>query len=96
MLRLYRNALRIRSALPAFVDSELAWLDAPAGVLAFSRSDEFVNVTNLSAEHVALPPHASVLLSSSPLDDGLLPPDSTAWLRTQQQSQEKPAPLGAR
>jgi alpha-glucosidase len=84
MLWLYRNALRIRAAIPALVDSELAWLDSRAGVLAFSRGEEFVNVTNLSDEHVSLPPHASVLLSSSPLEDGRLPPDSTAWLRTQQ------------
>ncbi|MCU1507579.1 MAG: glycoside hydrolase family 13 protein [Microbacteriaceae bacterium] len=83
MLWLYRNALRIRAALPAIADSELAWLESRSGVLAFSRGDEFVNVTNLSGEHVPLPPHAAILLSSSPLEDGWLPPDSTAWLRTQ-------------
>ena len=38
-------------------------------------------VTNLSAEPVGLPPHAAVLLASGPLDGGLLPPDTTAWLR---------------
>jgi alpha-glucosidase len=38
-------------------------------------------VTNLSAGPVALPPDASVLLASGPLDGGLLPPDTTAWLR---------------
>jgi alpha-glucosidase len=37
-------------------------------------------VANLSAAPVPLPPHAGVLLSSGPLD-GLLPPDTTAWLR---------------
>ena len=37
-------------------------------------------VANLSAVPVALPPHASVLLASGPLDGGLLPPDTTAWL----------------
>jgi alpha-glucosidase len=30
-----------------------------------------------------LPAHVAILLSSSPLDGGKLPPDSTAWLRTQ-------------
>jgi alpha-glucosidase len=84
MLWLYRNALRIRAALPDLADSELAWLDGPAGVLVFSRGNEFVNVTNMSGEHIALPPHAAILLSSSPLEDDRLPPDSTAWLRTQQ------------
>jgi alpha-glucosidase len=38
-------------------------------------------VANLSAGPVALPPHTSVLLASGPLDDGLLPPDTSAWLR---------------
>jgi alpha-glucosidase len=37
-------------------------------------------VANLSAVPVGLPPHASVLLASAPLDGGLLPPDTTAWL----------------
>ncbi|MFY9999602.1 MAG: DUF3459 domain-containing protein, partial [Trebonia sp.] len=38
-------------------------------------------VANLSASPVELPPHAAVLLTSGPLaDDGLLPPDTTAWL----------------
>jgi alpha-glucosidase len=38
-------------------------------------------VTNLSAAPVGLPPGATVLLTSSPLTDGQLPPDTTAWLR---------------
>ena len=38
-------------------------------------------VANLSGDLVGLPPHASVLLASGPLDGGLLPPDTTAWLR---------------
>ncbi|MDQ1607331.1 MAG: alpha-glucosidase [Microbacteriaceae bacterium] len=84
MLWLYRNALRIRAALPSLVDSDLAWLDSSDEVLAFSRGDDFVNITNLSDVNIALPPGADVLLSSLPLDDGRLPPDSTAWLRTQQ------------
>ena len=43
----------------------------------------FLTVTNLSHQAIALPEHIAILLSSSPLDHGLLPPDSTAWLRTQ-------------
>jgi alpha-glucosidase len=38
-------------------------------------------VANLSAGPVALPQDASVLLASAPLDGGLLPPDTTVWLR---------------
>jgi alpha-glucosidase len=39
-------------------------------------------VANLSAAPVPLPAHAGVLLASGPLDGGLLPPDTTVWLRT--------------
>jgi alpha-glucosidase len=39
-------------------------------------------VANLSPAPVALPAHTAVLLTSAPLDNGLLPPDTTAWLRT--------------
>jgi alpha-glucosidase len=38
-------------------------------------------VANLSSAPVGLPANASVLLASGPLDDGLLPPDTTVWLR---------------
>ncbi len=54
---------------------------APDGVLAFARGD-LCCVANLSSAPVALPAHAAVLLASGPLDDGLLPPDTAAWLRT--------------
>jgi alpha-glucosidase len=88
MLRLYREALRVRRTESAFADPSLAWREAPEGVLAFDRTaggggEQGATVrcvANLSAAPVPLPPHAGVLLSSGPLD-GLLPPDTTAWLR---------------
>jgi alpha-glucosidase len=83
MLWLYRQALRIRRAEAALGDGALTWHDGPEGTLAFARGDRFLNVTNLSREAIALPEHVAILLSSSPLVGGLLPPDSTAWLRTQ-------------
>jgi alpha-glucosidase len=83
MLWLYTQALRIRRSEAGLGDGPLTWIDAPDGVLAFSRGAAFVSITNLSAEPVALPAHVAILLSSSPLDGGKLPPDSTAWLRTQ-------------
>jgi alpha-glucosidase len=83
MLWLYRQALRIRRAEAALGDGPLTWHDGPEGTLAFARGDRFLNVTNLSREAIALPEHVAILLSSSPLVGGLLPPDSTAWLRTQ-------------
>jgi alpha-glucosidase len=85
MLWLYREALRIRHADPALGDGPLEWLDSDPSVLTFSRGHRsgFVNVSNLSAASIELPPHSAIILSSSPLDGGKLPPDSTAWLRTQ-------------
>jgi alpha-glucosidase len=56
--------------------------DAGTGRLDASAARATVRcVANLSAGPVALPPDASVLLASGPLDGGLLPPDTTAWLR---------------
>ena len=89
MLSLYREALRIRRSVPAFAAAPLSWRRAPDGVLAFDRATAATAghghgrvrcVANLSAVPVGLPPHASVLLASGPLDGGLLPPDTTAWL----------------
>ncbi len=82
MLTLYRTALRIRRMSRHIAADAFAWLDAPDGVVAFSRSDGFCCVVNLSGELVRLPPHDEVLLGSGPLQDGLLPPDTAAWLRT--------------
>jgi alpha-glucosidase len=90
MLRLYQAALRLRRSLTAFTDGGLTWQSAPGGVLTFDRRPADGNgpeaaavrcVANLSAAPVALPPGASVLLTSSPLAGGTLPPDTTAWLR---------------
>ena len=80
MLWLYRQALRLRKREAALGDGPLTWLDSAPGVLAFRRGDFFTSVTNLGGEPVALPDHDSILLASTPLADGLLPPDSTAWL----------------
>ncbi|MFE0800524.1 glycoside hydrolase family 13 protein [Streptomyces sp. NPDC058812] len=77
-LELYRTALRLRRKL---LDGEsLTWADdVPAGVLRFDRSDRWRCVTNLSGTTVDLPA-GEVLLSSAPLDDGRLGPDTTVWL----------------
>jgi alpha-glucosidase len=81
MLELYRSALRIRRAEPALGDGSMSWLDAPDGVLAFDRGDVQC-VVNLSSRPTRLPAHAELLLASSSLNDGLLPPDCAVWLRT--------------
>jgi alpha-glucosidase len=83
MLQLYRKALAIRRAHPALGDGTIAWIGSAPDVLAFDRGHGFVCVTNLSRASVELPTHEELLLSSAPLENGLLPTDSTAWLRTQ-------------
>jgi alpha-glucosidase len=80
MLNLYRAALRIRRSEPGLGDGPMAWLPSDDDVLAFRRGDHFVNVTNMSAVAVTLPPHAEILLTSADAVGGLLPPDATAWL----------------
>jgi alpha-glucosidase len=83
MLSLYRTALSIRRSHPALGDGTLTWIDSGGDVLAFARGLGFVSVTNLSDAPVALPSYTRLLLASAPLTNGLLPPDSTVWLRTQ-------------
>jgi alpha-glucosidase len=80
MLWLYRQALRIRKRERALGDGMLTWLPSEPSALVFQRGDDVVNVTNLGTNPMALPDHDRILLSSTPLVDGMLPPDSTAWL----------------
>ncbi|QTX06258.1 glycoside hydrolase family 13 protein [Agromyces archimandritae] len=90
MLWLYRQALRLRrrelvggvGVLGRAARDAFAWADAGDGILAFTRGPHFTNLSNLSGRPVELPPHTRILLSSSPLEHGMLPPDSTVWLRT--------------
>jgi alpha-glucosidase len=83
MLRLYRDALRIRgsSLFAGDASTSMAWQPSADGVLAFDRGARMRCVANLSPGPVALPPDAEVLLASGPLAAGELPPDTTAWLR---------------
>ncbi|MFG2634161.1 glycoside hydrolase family 13 protein [Streptomyces sp. NPDC048362] len=78
-LELYRTALRLRRKL--LEGETLTWAPhAPAGVLDFTRRENWRCVTNLGAAPVPLPP-GEPLLSSAPLPDPrTLPPDTTVWL----------------
>ncbi|NIK62368.1 glycoside hydrolase family 13 protein [Kribbella shirazensis] len=80
-LTLYKTALRIRREHPALGEGRLTWdPDAPEGVLSFTRDPGFRCVANLTDAPVPLPTHQKVLLTSQPLTDNTLPPDTTAWL----------------
>jgi alpha-glucosidase len=91
MLALYRDALRLRRswlasldppASPASLDGSMTWCPSAPGVLDFSRGDGVRCVANVSGAPAALPRGARVLLASGPLtEDGLLPADTTAWVR---------------
>jgi alpha-glucosidase len=78
MLTLYRTALHLRRI--HLGDGTLTWRDSPHGVLTFQR-EHLTCITNLTAQPIELPPHDELLLASSPLDDGLLAGNSTAWIR---------------
>lgn len=79
-LNLYRAAIALRRRIDDLAGSDLEWLELGADVLAFRRGDGTVSITNLGAVPVPLPAHHEVLLASTLLDGGALPPDSTAWL----------------
>jgi alpha-glucosidase len=82
MLALYKEALRLRRDLRALGGGTLRWLEAGPDVLAFEREPSFVCVVNLCSAPVELPEHTRVRLTSTPLQDGLLPSDAAAWLST--------------
>jgi alpha-glucosidase len=78
-LNLYRRALTLRGQL--FAGTDLRWVESEPSVLHFERANGVRCVTNFGAAPVALPP-GQVLLGSAPLDDGRVPGDTTAWIRT--------------
>jgi alpha-glucosidase len=91
MLNLYREALRLRRVEVGLGDGPLSWVASQPQVLAFTRGDRFMSVTNLSSDPLPLPPHTAVLLASADLSDGHLPPDATAWLRPDRTERTEPA-----
>ncbi|GAA3426096.1 glycoside hydrolase family 13 protein [Streptosporangium sandarakinum] len=83
ILRLYREALRVRRERRAFGDAPLTWLDSPEGTIAYSRGDGFACTVNLTGEPVEIPVPGRVLLASAEpaVADGVarLAPDSAVW-----------------
>ncbi|MFF3250750.1 glycoside hydrolase family 13 protein [Actinacidiphila glaucinigra] len=81
-LELYRSALRLRRELPGLGDGPMRWLDAPEGVLVFSRPGLVCTVNTQSAP-VQLPVPGRLVLSSEPVaptgGSVRLPADSCIW-----------------
>ena len=81
ILILYRTALRVRREHPALGrGGAMRWLESPPDSLIFSREPGFVFAANLGQTAIPLPPHSGILLSSGPVTDGSLPPDTAVWL----------------
>ncbi|WP_298255251.1 glycoside hydrolase family 13 protein [uncultured Arthrobacter sp.] len=76
-LGFYRRALELRRALQG--TESLEWVEDSADVLHFVRPGGWRTLTNFGPEPVDLPA-GTVLLSSSPLEDGRVPADTTVWL----------------
>ncbi|MGA5128998.1 glycoside hydrolase family 13 protein [Streptomyces olivoreticuli] len=81
-LELYRSALTLRRELPGLGDGEMVWLDAPEGVLAFSRPG-FLCTLNTLGEEVELPVPGRPVLATSALEFGggtvRVPSDTCVW-----------------
>lgn len=78
-LSFYRRALALRRGLQGA--EELAWHESGADVLHFERPGGWHVVANFGTAPVALP-EGEVLLASTAVQDGHLPGEATAWLRT--------------
>ena len=82
-LALYRRALAARRASPAVRGGSFAWRESRAGTLAFDRATEeetVVCIVNVSAESADVP-RGELLVASRLGANGLLPPNSSAWVR---------------
>ncbi|GAA1335332.1 glycoside hydrolase family 13 protein [Saccharothrix algeriensis] len=80
VLSFYRQALELRRSHGAISGDEVEWYGAPAGCFAFRRKGGgLICALNTSGGPVPLPP-GEVLLSSGPMDDNRLPPDTAVWL----------------
>jgi alpha-glucosidase len=80
MLSLYRAGLRFRRAAP-WRNGAFEWLPSDRDVLAFARGEHFACVVNFGSEPAPLPAGAEILIASKELQGGVLPRDTTVWLR---------------
>jgi alpha-glucosidase len=80
-LSLYRQLLAARRGLADLHGAAFAWLDAPAGCLAYRRGASLTVLLNAGDHDVVLPAGA-ILLASGPLGNGVLPGNSAVWQRS--------------
>jgi alpha-glucosidase len=79
-LSLYRHAIELRKTHPALRGDALEWFGAPTGCFAYRRKGGgLICALNTTPNPVPLPP-GEILLTSAPLVDTRLPPDTAAWL----------------
>lgn len=74
----YCRMLAARRRLPPVAPGAVELLDLGPDVLAFRR-DSVLAVLNCGARSLSLPA-GEVLIASTPIDDGRLPPDGAAWI----------------
>jgi alpha-glucosidase len=77
-LQMYREALALRRKLQTAEEMERVETGTTS-VLHFVRPGGWQSVTNFGEVPVHLP-RGEVVIASGPLSDGMLPPDTTAWL----------------
>ncbi|MFH8785420.1 glycoside hydrolase family 13 protein [Streptomyces roseoverticillatus] len=81
-LELYRSALALRHELPGLGDGEMTWLEAPEGVLAFSRPG-LVCTLNTGEDEVGMPVPGRPVLATAALEftggTVRIPVDSCVW-----------------
>jgi alpha-glucosidase len=78
-LNMYRTALEIRHKEAGLGDGDMQWVDFGADVLAFRRPGNFLCLVNFGPE-IKLP-DGDLLVSSSPIREFMLGPDTAVWLR---------------
>lgn len=76
-LSLYRDAIRWRRKLQG--PDQMHWQDSAPDLLHLVRPGGWHAITNLGATPAPLPA-GTVILTSAPLADGLLPADTSAWV----------------
>jgi alpha-glucosidase len=78
-LSFFRRAIELRRSRPEFGGSAVEWLASPADGLVFRVSGGLVCALNAGRRGMDLP-EGEVLLASSAVVDGKLPPNTAAWL----------------